>query len=164
MSAKDAFFNKVQENKELHQSQEEKTKQDIQAYRNAMINLTGQVKAWLNGSGLEVMISEFDFEDEALLMRQDSQIRKLARYRNVGLKIRNNDKIASLIPTSINWALLMISIPSMPQQQERFLLRLNKEDHSWSIRPDITPSLRDPQPENMPLTEEIFFQTISSLA
>jgi hypothetical protein len=170
MPAKDAFFQKVQENKVTQQSQEESIKRDIQTYTTSMVKLTQQIQQWVNGSGVSVTVSEVDFQDDTLSMMQGS-IRNLSRYRNVTLKITNDNKTASLTPLgvygggAVGWASLVIDNPSRAPRQERFLLRLNREDNVWSIRPDITPNLRDPLlPENTPLTEEIFFQTISSLA
>jgi hypothetical protein len=169
MSAKDEFFKKVQENKATQQSQEENTKRDIQTYLTGMEKLTQQIQRWVNGSTFSVTVSEVDFQDETLLMMQDS-VRNFSRYRNVTLKITNNNKTALLAPLgvygggAVGWASLLIDNPSRAPRQERFLLRLNREDNVWSIRPDITPTLRDPLPENTPLTEEIFFQTIGNLA
>lgn len=168
MSAKDAFFQKVQENKATQQSQEENIKQDIQTYRAGMVKLTQQIQQWVNGSGVVVTVSEVDFQDETLLMMQDS-IRNLSRYRNVTLKITNNNKTALLMPSgvygggAVGWASLLIDNPSRAPRLERFLLRLNREDNVWSIRPDRTPNFGEAQPQNTPLTEEVFFQVISCL-
>lgn len=167
MSAKDAFFQKIQDNKAAQQSQEDKVRQDIQNFRTGMVQLTQQIQQWLDGSGVEVTITDIDFQDETLITMEE-RIRNLSHYSNVIMKIKNNNKTAVISPLgvygggAIGWASLIIDNPSQAPRQEKYILRMSDEDNTWSIRQDRTPMGN--MLENIQLTEDIFFQVISSLA
>lgn len=167
MSAKNAFFQKIQENKATQQSQEEKVKQDIQKFRTGMVQLTQQIQQWLDGSGVEVTVADISFQDDTLITMEE-RIRNLSYYTNVIMKIKNNNKTATISPLgvygggAVGWASLLIDNPSQAPRQEKYILRMSGEDNTWSIRQDRTPT--GSMLENIQLTEEIFFQVISSLA
>lgn len=170
MSAKDAFLKKVQENK----SNQEDLRSIVQAhrtsFRSAMFDLTKQVDHWLHGSGVEVITAERNFHDETIITLNGCE--DLSSYSVAVCTMSNGTKTATIEPLGIHlrkgtkgWASLIIDAPNRAPRTQRFIMRLI-DDGTWTIRNDDVPStIHEPliKPET-PLTEESFFQTISSLA
>lgn len=170
MSAKDDFFKKVQENN----SKQEDLRASLQArrtsFRSAMFDLTKQVDHWLHGSGVEVITTERNFHDETIITFNGCE--DLSLYSAAVCKISNGTKTATIEPLGIHlrketkgWASLTIDTPNRAPRTQRFIMRLI-DDGTWTIRnDDASSSIHEPLiKQETPLTEESFFQTISSLA
>lgn len=66
MSAKDAFFKKVQENNNAQEAHVKRAKTDIETFRTSMAALIQQVESWLKGSGVEVSVTGNRYHDESI--------------------------------------------------------------------------------------------------
>lgn len=170
MSAKDVFLKKVQENNNSQASRIERAKEDIKTFRTRMKDLVNQVDEWLKGSGVEVTIIENEHHDSSIaIMAGDSS--NLGRYPVSSIRLKNGTKTASITPIAIygyaaaGRATLTLENPNRAPRTVKYCLILDKDDFSWYILPENQPAARPGQPRQRdPLTEEIFFRAIESLA
>lgn len=170
MSAKDAFFKKMKENSSSKEELRSKVKTDKDFYRGAIFDLTKLFETWLHGSGVKVTTTDNNFSDETILTRQGCE--DLSAYQVHVCTIENGENIAFLTPEGIygergakGWASLTINTPSRAPRTLKLTLRL-ADNGTWTISPDdnVASVYASPIREEMPLTEEVFFQAIQSLA
>jgi|APAga8741243762_1050094.scaffolds.fasta_scaffold02047_10 hypothetical protein len=170
MSAKDAFFKKVQENNDSQAARIERAKEDIQTFRTRMKVLVNQVEQWLKDSGVEITIIENEHHDDSVgIMAGDSS--NLRRYLINSIRLKNGTKTAAITPIAIygygaaGRAALTLENPNRAPRTTKYFLTLDKDDLSWYIHPENQPAARPGQPRQRDLlTEESFFRAIETLA
>lgn len=167
MSAKDEFFNKLQENKEKLESREQTVKADIEIFQRRMAELIKQITDWLDGSGIKIESTEKTITDDSLQAMERAEIRSLARY-NVGvLKIINGDNFAIFTPERIyglgakGWVELMVCSGSFTRTTNKIRLRYIEASNTWNF---MLPLTKGKEPESCVFTEDVFFNLISNLA
>ena len=170
MSAKDAFFKKVQENNNAQETHVERAKTDIEKFRTSMATLAQQIESWLKGSGVEVSVTEDRHHDESIGHVLGSGY-NLGQYQIVSVRLKNNTKTGMIKPDAVygygaaGRATLTLENPDRAPRTAKYFLILSKDDHSWSIRPENQPPAQPGQPrQSYPLTEENFFKVIETLA
>lgn len=160
MSAKDKFFKKVQENNEAQQSNEERTKEDVKAFCVAVSELTTQVKKWLDGSGVQVIVTEISLHDDTVTPIN----LQLGRYDIASAKLQNGTKTAVLRPEwlygfGVTGCVSLTIDTSRQQKYTLFMKTGNQQQKGWTLTRDGQKS-----PEGVMLTEETFFEAIDALA
>lgn len=167
MSAKDAFFKKVQENNEARLSHEERVRSDINTFRSRAFSLSKDIDLWLQGSGIQVLQSEDLMYDETVKFVSGNNID--GRYNITQVRLQNGNKNALLkaeglyyMGGSTGCLSLTITNPNRAPSQTKFTLFMhvaNQQEEGWTI-------IRDGQksPEGKLLTENEFFSAIESLA
>lgn len=169
MSAKDAFFKKMQENSEAQNNRLEQAKVNVETFKTSMETLARQVESWLKGSGVEVLITEEIHHDASIGHFTGSS--NLGQYLVASVRLKNNTNIGTIKPNEVygygaaGRATLTLDNPSRAPRETKYLLILSKDDHTWSIRPENQPLAQPGQPrQSDPLTEESFFKAIDTLA
>jgi hypothetical protein len=166
MSAKDAFFKKVQENNEAQQSNEERVRTDVKSFRARVFSLSKDIEQWLHGSGIQVSQSEVLLNDETVSYALGNNAD--GRYNITQIRLQNGDKNAVLKAEGLYYMgptgclSLTITNPYRAPSQTKFTLFMrvaNQQEEGWTI-------VRDGQksPEGKRLTEDEFFSAIESLA
>lgn len=166
MSAKDAFFKKVQENNEAKQANAERVQNDIQEFRSRAFSLGENIEQWLEGSGINVSRSEVPLNDGTVafaLGNSDSM-----RYNIAHIRLQNGDKSAVLKAEGLYYVgstgcmSLTVSNPNRAPAQSKFTLFMHvatQKEEGWVITKD-----GQKNPQGKLLTEDEFFSVIESLA
>lgn len=170
MSAKDVFLKKLKENSSSQEERRAKVQTDKTFYRGAIFDLAELFETWLRGSGVKITTTDNDFSDETILTHQGCE--DLNTYKVHVCRIENGENIAVLAPEGIygergakGWASLTINTPNRSPRIQKYTLRL-ADNGTWTISPGDSAAdiYASPIREEMPLTEEVFFKAILSLA
>jgi len=166
MSAKDAFFKKIQENNEAKQSNEERVRADVNSFRARVFSLAKDIDQWLHGSGIQVSQSEVLLNDDSVGFSLGNNAD--GRYKITQVKLQNGDKNAVLKAEGLYYIgatgclSLTITNPYRTPSQTKFTLFMrvaNQQEEGWTITKDGQKSL-----QGQLLTENEFFTAIESLA
>lgn len=167
MSAKDEFFNKLQENKEKLESREQTVKADIEIFQRRTAELIKQITDWLDGSGIKIESTEKTITDDSILAMLPGEIRSHARYSVSTLKITNGNNFATFTPTRIyaggvkGFIELTVCSGNFTRTTNKTLLRHDEVSNTWYF---ILPRIKGIEPESCVFSEDVFFNLISSLA
>lgn len=162
MSAKDAFFKKVQENSQAQQSNEERVKKDIKQFQTRTLQLIEQIKSWLQGSGIEIIEGTSELYDSSVSYLLGNS--PLMRYQVANLVMKNGSKTAKLTPKflygvgSNGHLTLTTETPLRAPSKQEFSLHMfesNQSEEGWHLKRSG---------KSVILTEDIFFDIISCIA
>lgn len=172
MSAKDDFKKRVQQGSVNRENLENKVKSDIQFFRARLYELVKEIEGWLHNTGVKTDVIDAPYTDESI----DSlpEVKHLSNYKASFVTINNGMKSASLVPLGVyggdvsGWCRLLVQKSS---DVEKFLLKLKKDDHTWTIKREVDLTTisylaahRPMTPPEQELTEDTFFQAIADIA
>jgi hypothetical protein len=162
VSTKARFFKKVQQNNTMTVTDERSVEADIQAFCRRMDDFARQVCQWFEGSGIEVIVSRKYLHDLSTIgfsLNSGSVC-----YEISTITLRHGLRSVTIMPEQL-WragdkgcVTLTIDTAAGASGKQKFYLRMAPE-RGWLIRDEGQASA-----DSLPLTEEVFFQTIESLA
>lgn len=155
MSAKDAFFQKVEENINAQQASQDALKKTVQEFQDGTSSLVQTIKAWFDASPIKVSVSTCSCT--AWDMRFDAH----------SLELRNGDKTLTIVPEGLGYigvagvVKVTINNPNRSPRRSEFSIhwRDRASKHSeWMIVVGTSPIQR------IEFNQESFFSHISSFA
>ncbi|MEL1723077.1 hypothetical protein [Klebsiella variicola] len=171
MSAKDDFFNKLQQGRIKREDQENKVKDDIQYFIARLYELVKEIEGWLYKADLKIEIVETHHKDESIA--SNPELQNLSTYKAHSITITNGAKLASLVPLTVyggnagGWCRLTVQ---SSRGVEKYNLKLKKDDHNWTIKQEVDWIALSPMASRRPMalpeeefTEDTFFKAIMGI-
>lgn len=169
MTAKDNYFQKIEEIGNARNAKIEKVKNDISIFKNSMLALAGDIKHWFETSGAVVQTTVKNLNDNSISIFYP-ELKDLSTYDITFIRIQHDNKVLYIIPNCIyagpdfiskevikGQALLIENL----ENPTRFMLCSNGQG-VWKIRSDRAAiTLYDPVVHPLePFTEEKFFEVL----
>jgi len=162
VSARERFFEKVQQQQNAGRAHEKSATREVAAFCAGMDRLVQQITAWFAGSVMVVERSTKSIQDMSAIGYSLSS--GICRYEIATLCIRNGSGRVSIIPEQlcldgdIGHVIMSVVAPGSPAETTLFYLCMAPEG-GWRMRGEVETS-----GEGVALTEEVFFQAIARLA
>ncbi|MEQ9900807.1 hypothetical protein ABRP59_14360 [Pectobacterium punjabense] len=169
MTAKDNYFQKIEEIGDARNAKIEKVKSDISIFKNSMLALAGDIKHWFQDSDAVVQTIIIHLNDKSI-SRIFPEREDLSTYDIALIKIQHDNKFLYIIPNCIYAGPDFISkevikgqalLIENPENPTRFMLCSNVQG-VWKIRSDREAiTLYDPVVHPLePFTEDKFFEVL----
>ena len=161
MSARERFFKRAQQRQNSVLSGNGPVDADIQAFCQRMDDLALQVSEWLEGSGVEVIISTKYLQDLSTI--GSSLNSGASHYQITTIRLQNNSRSVSITPEQLyqnggkGCVTLTVETPDRVPGKARFYLCMAPEG-GWFIRSEHQTVVG----KNF-MTEDIFFRVIENL-
>lgn len=162
MSTKTRFFKKVQQSNTVTEPDERSLEADIQAFCRRMESFARQLSHWFEGSAIEVIVAKKYLHDLSTIGYSLNS--GAVCYEITTLTLRHGPRSVTIMPEQLRQGrekgcvTLTVDSAAGVAGKQKYSLCMAPES-GWLIREEAqTPA------DSIPLTEDVFFQTIEKLA
>ena len=158
MSAKDAFFQKVEENIDAQKSSQDALKTEIVAFQEGTSALIQEIKTWFDGSPIEAAIGGATLEAEGV------------RFTASTLRLQNAEKILTIVPEGLHYfgvtgvLKVTLDIPSRTPRRTEFSIHWKDSVSKLSGWVMVDKPVVNAPVQRGEFNQESFFRRISSFA
>ena len=159
MLARERFFKKVQQHNDSVLPGKMSAEAEIREFCQRMDELARQINQWFEGSGIKVIIATRHIHDLSTIGYSLSN--GICRYEITTVRLQNGERSACIIPEQLcrgaerGCVTMRVDAPGTRQV---FHLSMAPET-GWFIRRE-----QQDVKDNVMMTEDLFFQTVDSLA